>query len=40
MAVNRVSDMAPFRGAVTSVYDQFKPTIGADLLQEALAAVK
>jgi tripartite ATP-independent transporter DctP family solute receptor len=40
MAVNRVPDMTPFRGAVTSVYDQFKPTIGADLMQEALAAVK
>jgi tripartite ATP-independent transporter DctP family solute receptor len=40
MTVNRVPDMTPFRGAVTSVYDQFKPTIGADLMQEALAAVK
>lgn len=40
MTVNRVPDMAPFRGAVKSVYEQFKPTIGPDLLQEALAAVQ
>jgi tripartite ATP-independent transporter DctP family solute receptor len=40
MAVNRIPDMTPFRGAVTGVYEQFKPSIGADLLQEALAAVK
>ncbi|TDR84516.1 TRAP transporter substrate-binding protein [Enterovirga rhinocerotis] len=40
MKVNRIADMAPFRAAVAGVYEQFKPSIGADLLQEALAAVK
>jgi tripartite ATP-independent transporter DctP family solute receptor len=40
MKVNRVTDFKPFRESVQSVYEQFKPTIGPDLLQEALAAVK
>lgn len=40
MKVNRISDFKPFRASVQSVYEQFKPTIGADLMQEVLAAVK
>lgn len=40
MKVNRISDFKPFRASVQGVYEQFKPTIGADLMQEALAAVK
>jgi TRAP-type transport system periplasmic protein len=40
MAVNRVADIAPFRAAVTEVHEQFKKSIGPELLDEALAAVK
>jgi TRAP-type C4-dicarboxylate transport system substrate-binding protein len=38
MKVNRVSDFKPFRASVESVYEQFKGSIGADLMQEATAA--
>jgi tripartite ATP-independent transporter DctP family solute receptor len=40
MKINRIPDFKPFRASVQSVYEQFKPSIGADLLQEALAAVQ
>ncbi|HEX5958179.1 MAG TPA: TRAP transporter substrate-binding protein [Hyphomicrobiaceae bacterium] len=40
MKVNRVGDMAPFRAAVKSVHEKFRPSIGPALLDEALAAVK
>jgi TRAP-type transport system periplasmic protein len=40
MKVNRVSNFVPFRESVKSVYEQFKGSIGADLMQDALAAVK
>lgn len=40
MSVNRVSDIAPFRAAVKDVHEQFRKSIGAELLDEALAAVK
>jgi tripartite ATP-independent transporter DctP family solute receptor len=40
MKINRVGDFKPFRASVQSVYEQFKPSIGADLMQEALAAVQ
>ena len=40
MTVNRVSDIAPFRAAVKDVHEQFRKSIGAELLDEALAAVK
>jgi hypothetical protein len=38
--VNRVSDITPFRGAVKGVHEQFRASIGPELLDEALAAVK
>jgi TRAP-type transport system periplasmic protein len=40
MKVNRVTNFVPFRESVKSVYEQFKGSIGADLMQDALAAVK
>jgi TRAP-type C4-dicarboxylate transport system substrate-binding protein len=40
MSVNRVADIAPFRAAVKDVHEQFRTSIGAELLDEALAAVK
>jgi tripartite ATP-independent transporter DctP family solute receptor len=40
MTINAVDDLAPFRSAVANVYDQFRPSIGSDLVDEALAAVK
>lgn len=40
MKINRVPDFKPFRAAVQPVYENFKGSIGADLLQEALAAVQ
>jgi TRAP-type transport system periplasmic protein len=40
MAVNRVADIAPFRAAVKEVHEQFRKSIGPELLDEALAAVK
>jgi len=40
MIVNPVEDFGPFRESVKHVYDQFKPTIGPELLQQTLAAVK
>lgn len=40
MKVNRISDFKPFRASVQGVYEQFKPTIGADLMQDVQAAVK
>lgn len=40
MSVNRVPDIAPFRAAVKDVHEQFKKSIGPELLDEALAAVK
>ncbi|MEO3999676.1 TRAP transporter substrate-binding protein [Mesorhizobium sp. CAU 1732] len=40
MTVNRVEDFVPFREAVGSVYEQFRASIGTDLLDETLAAVQ
>lgn len=40
MKVNAVKDIKPFRESVQGVYEQFKPTIGPDLLQETLTAVQ
>jgi len=40
MKVNKVADMAPFRESVKAVYEQFKPSIGADIVEDVLAAVK
>lgn len=40
MKVNTVADMAPFRTAVKPVYEKFKGSIGADLMNDVLAAVK
>lgn len=40
MQINEVTDIAPFREAVQSVYRQFEDTIGSDLLNQALEAVQ
>jgi TRAP-type C4-dicarboxylate transport system substrate-binding protein len=40
MKVNKVTDIAPFRESVKAVYEQFKPSIGADVVEEVLTAVK
>jgi TRAP-type C4-dicarboxylate transport system substrate-binding protein len=40
MKVNRVQDVKPFRAAVQQVYKDVRGSIGDDLMQEALAAVK
>jgi tripartite ATP-independent transporter DctP family solute receptor len=40
MKVNPIADPAAFRGSVKSVYEKYRPSIGADLMDEALAAVK
>lgn len=40
MKVNRIENFKPFRDSVQGVYEQFKPTIGPDILQEALTAVQ
>jgi tripartite ATP-independent transporter DctP family solute receptor len=40
MKINEVPDMKPFRDAVMPVYDRFRGPIGAELLDQALAAVK
>ena len=40
MKINQIGDVASFRKAVAPVYDSFKASIGADLMQEVLAAVQ
>jgi tripartite ATP-independent transporter DctP family solute receptor len=40
MKVNAVADNSAFRNSVKPMYDKFKPSIGADLMNEVLAAVK
>ena len=40
MKVNKVADIAPFRESVKVVYEQFKPSIGPDIVEDVLAAVK
>ena len=40
MKVNAVADIAPFRALMKPVYDNFRPSIGADLMSDVLAAVK
>jgi tripartite ATP-independent transporter DctP family solute receptor len=40
MSINRVADISPFRAAVKDVHEQFRASIGAGLLDEALGAVK
>jgi TRAP-type C4-dicarboxylate transport system substrate-binding protein len=40
MAVNTISDPAAFRKSVAPVYEKFRPSIGADLLNMALEQVK
>ncbi|KYO51741.1 TRAP transporter substrate-binding protein DctP [Tistrella mobilis] len=39
MTVNEINDPAAFRAKVTGVYDRFKPRIGAELMDKALAEV-
>jgi tripartite ATP-independent transporter DctP family solute receptor len=40
MKVNVVADIVPFRNSVKPVYEKFKPTIGAEVMNDVLAAVK
>jgi tripartite ATP-independent transporter DctP family solute receptor len=40
MQVNAVADTAPFRQAVLPMYESFRGQIGADIVQEALAAAR
>ena len=40
MKINVVKDLEPFRNAVKPMYEKFKPSIGADLMKDVLAAVK
>lgn len=40
MKINQVKDVKPFRTAVAEVYDKVRDQVGADLMKEALAAVK
>lgn len=40
MEINEVKDAAAFRSRVGNVYEQFKPVIGAELFDKALAAVE
>jgi tripartite ATP-independent transporter DctP family solute receptor len=40
MKVNPISDPAAFRSSVKGVYDKFRPSIGPELMDAALAAVK
>jgi TRAP-type transport system periplasmic protein len=40
MAVNTISDPAAFRKSVAPVYEKFRPSIGAELLNMALEQVK
>lgn len=40
MEINEVSDVAPFRQAVAPVYDEFRSSIGDELVDRVLAAVK
>ena len=40
MKINWIADNTPFRNAVKPMYEKFKPSIGADVLNEAMLAVK
>ena len=40
MKVNKVADIAPFRESVKPVYEQFKASIGPDIMEDVLAQVK
>lgn len=40
MKVNQVADIAPFRKSVMPVYERFRKSIGPDVYEEVLAAVK
>ena len=40
MKVNVVSDVTPFRNSVKPMYDKFKSSIGAEVMNDVLAAVK
>ena len=40
MKINSIADNTPFRNAVKPMYEKFKPSIGADVLNEAMLAVK
>jgi TRAP-type transport system periplasmic protein len=40
MQINRIKDPAAFRAKVQSVYDEFKPSIGAELFERVLQAVR
>jgi TRAP-type transport system periplasmic protein len=40
MKVNKVADIAPFRESVKPVYEQFKVSIGPDIMEDVLAQVK
>jgi TRAP-type C4-dicarboxylate transport system substrate-binding protein len=39
MEINDIEDVSAFRAKVGPVYERFEPTIGAELLAKALAAV-
>jgi TRAP-type C4-dicarboxylate transport system substrate-binding protein len=40
MKVNVVTDIVPFRNSVKPVYEKFKSSIGAEVMNDVLAAVK
>ena len=40
MKVNTVADITPFRNAVKPMYKKFEPSIGAEVMNEMLAAIK
>ena len=40
MKINTVSDLTPFRNAVKPMYKKFEPSIGSDVMNEVMAAVK
>ncbi len=40
MKVNKVADIGPFRESVKPVYEQFKTSIGPDIMEDVLTAVK
>jgi TRAP-type C4-dicarboxylate transport system substrate-binding protein len=40
MTINKVADVEPFRAAVKTVYEQSRSAVGAELMDEVLAAVR
>jgi TRAP-type C4-dicarboxylate transport system substrate-binding protein len=39
MKINNIKDVAAFRSKVKPVYEQFKPSIGADVYDQVMKAV-